>query len=649
MKKYQNLKHKIIFYVMSVSILVTVLITAIMSVGSSRSTNTVLLDNMQMTARIAAQNISSNLHLLTERIFNFSKEPIFLDDTISAQDKQARFHEIKSQIEFVWISAYDTSGSKLYGDDASPASISGTKYYALLTQTGNIVIGEPFYDNSLLQLCIGAPLKDSEGNVTGYLIGSYKYDLLNDVISQLVIGNTGTACILNEEGDIIGDRDLQNIIDHKNIYDLYPSSKNIEYFDKVTSFQVGSTKMKLGSKHYYTGYAPITGTNWSLFVYAPKYEFMGTTVISTSLSILLSILFLLAAAAYIVPVSQKIASPLAAATKRLQDLAGGNLHDEVVLSHSHDETGILTDALSKTIASLKKYIQDIEYCLSSLSSGDYTINIPDDFQGDFVSIQHSLSNITDALNRTMIQMNHSSADMSGYARQLMEGSRNQTSLLHDMEENMAAITSSIEKNKENVLQIEQCAELAGQKTALGDSYMQNMLDAISQIRASVEEISKVSMLIENISRQTNLLSLNASVEAARAGEAGRGFAVVAGEINHLSSQTADALQQTGELIIRSSETIQAGLKTANQTAQTFQEIASLTTQYRKISGQLSDTVSEQTIAVSHANENLISLMDIASKNDGMAAESLAQAESLQEYVEQVKIHLPSTNKSPSMP
>ena len=51
MKKYQNLKQKIILYVMSVSILITVLITTIMSMGSIRSTNAVLLDNMQITAR----------------------------------------------------------------------------------------------------------------------------------------------------------------------------------------------------------------------------------------------------------------------------------------------------------------------------------------------------------------------------------------------------------------------------------------------------------------------------------------------------------------------------------------------------------------------------------------------------------------------
>ena len=202
---------------------------------------------------------------------------------------------------------------------------------------------------------------------------------------------------------------------------------------------------------------------------------------------------------------------------------------------------------------------------------------------------------------------------------------------------MSAITSSIEHNKENVLQIENFAKMATEKTSLGSNYMQSMLDAMSQIHTTVNEISKVSLMIEDIARQTHLLSLNASVEAARAGTAGDGFAVVASEINQLSTQTADALQETSALISRSSETIQAGLTTANQTANTFQEIANLTQQYWDISSRLSDTVSQQTDAVEHANNHLLMLQEIAGKNDQMAAESLSQAELLRDYVLQVRI------------
>ncbi len=636
MKNYYNLRQKIIFYVMSVAVLVTVLVTAIMSAGSIRSNNALVLDNIRIMARTAAQNISSNLHLLTERMYNFSTEAVFTDDTAGSAARQERIDAIRLRVELVWLSAYDTDGQKLYGDASAPGSVAGTTCYSSLVQTGNIVIGEPFFEDDLLQICVGVPLRDENG-VTGYLVGSYKYDLLNDVLSQLVLGNSGGACILNENGGIIGDRDPSRVIEQENIYDLYPSSGNQEQFDKITAFQSGSCEMKLGKVKHYTGYAPIPGTNWALFIHAPKSDFMHTVTRTTLLSVTLSALLLLGAACVIIPVSRKISGPLSAAAKRLAALSDGNLTEEVVLSESHDETAVLTDALSKTVLSLNGYIHEIESALSALSAGDYTIRIPDSFHGDFSSIRNSLIRITDSLNRTMQQMNQSSVEVSDCAGQLLDGSRHQVVLLKEMAGNMDAITASIEKNRDNASLMEECTQLAGTRTSLGSSYMQNMLDAMSQIHLVVEEISKVSLLIENISRQTNLLSINASVEAARAGEAGRGFAVVADEINSLSTQTADALQETGALIDRSAQTIRTGLDTASRTAETFREIAEITERYREISERLSETVTEQTSAVERAGGQLASLLDIAGRNDQMAAESLEQARQLRDYVARVRI------------
>lgn len=74
---------------------------------------------------------------------------------------------------------------------------------------------------------------------------------------------------------------------------------------------------------------------------------------------------------------------------------------------------------------------------------------------------------------------------------------------------MLAITESIEKNKDNVLQMETCSENAEEKTSLGNKYMNSMLETMEQIHDAVDEISKISRMVEKISLQTNLLSFNA--------------------------------------------------------------------------------------------------------------------------------------------
>ncbi|TDP81267.1 methyl-accepting chemotaxis protein (MCP) signaling protein [Aquabacterium commune] len=87
---------------------------------------------------------------------------------------------------------------------------------------------------------------------------------------------------------------------------------------------------------------------------------------------------------------------------------------------------------------------------------------------------------------------------------------------------------------------------------------------IGLVVAQVRRLTPLAALISDISRQTSLLSINASIEAARAGPEGAGFKVVATEVRRLSAQTAEAAQQISDGIHDVADTIEGELVQANQ-------------------------------------------------------------------------------------
>lgn len=650
MEKKKTIKQKIIFCVMSISVSLGVLLIAAMIISNLITTRTLLLDNMQMLAKISSQNISSNLHLLTDRMANLMLEEVLTDETADDAAKQEILDERESRIEFVWLAAYDMEGQKLYGDEEAPASIQGREYYEKIAVTNNIVIGEPVYEDGIWQIAVAATMKKGEENYA-YLIGSYKYDLLNDVLGNINIGANGKAYIINEEGDIIADRDGKNMSARNNIYDLYGSGKNNRVFDAMTNFQTGSAGLRIHGVYHYAAYSPVAGTNWTLVVDAPNSDYMGIVLITGIVSVALGIVLMIGAVVYSSRMSGRISDSLFLATDRLASLAEGNLKDEVVIAYTGDEAQTMTEALARTIENIDSYIEDLGNALGNLSEGDYSREVPDSFTGDFRAIREALCSITDSLNETMQQIHSSSmavsrnsSMVSEYAERLYGGAMEQEKALERLNSSIQVITDRIGEIDESASKVKQFAVGAEEKANQGKGQMDTMLEAMKDIYADMQEIINISHMIEEISDQTGLLSLNASIEAARAGESGRGFGIVAQQIGILADQTASALQQTVEIIGQTGLSIDKGMKAAETTADSFMEIHEVTKEFTSISGEIERIAKEQQGAVTQVSEEIGRVQEVANANqelsrmtDETAARSLKEAGELAEVVEAVKL------------
>ena len=287
-----------------------------------------------------------------------------------------------------------------------------------------------------------------------------------------------------------------------------------------------------------------------------------------------------------------IRKPLAKTASDIENIANGNISDEISGSSIIAETDKLIGA-SKI---LKEKLNDI---VSGVN--DHVDNLQKDTS--------ALNERADFCNDGTKQISQAMEELSTTAVTLAENVQDVNTKSMDMGNAITDIDQDVQMLSENSKHMEQANSDATRsiETVLDSSHQS--ADIVTKITNQIEEtnqaissINEAVDLIMDITGQTSLLSLNASIEAARAGQAGRGFAVVADEIKKLSEQSAqgaDAIKQVADNIFEKSNESVALVNEVKKLIGKEQEDITVTKNSFEI---LSKTISDNLVAVSRISE-----------------------------------------------
>ena len=232
------------------------------------------------------------------------------------------------------------------------------------------------------------------------------------------------------------------------------------------------------------------------------------------------------------------------------------------------------------------------------------------------------------INTAISEISQTSQNVAQNAQDITEQTITLSDKIDILFKNVAELDKSaglIKTNNENAAAQMSIVMAAAQSSV---DAVDGIAEKIQETNLAVDEISKCVSVIEEISSQTNLLSLNASIEAARAGEAGKGFAVVAEEIRHLSDSTAESAQEIKQIIekvVKLSEvTVDYANKVVRTTEEEQQNISDTQQQFAILSDAVTNSLDNiyDIKNVTDILENIKSHLVTATSNLGAIAEEL---------------------------
>jgi len=245
---------------------------------------------------------------------------------------------------------------------------------------------------------------------------------------------------------------------------------------------------------------------------------------------------------------------------------------------------ILVYLLARTMA--RRMTRPLNLLVEGLRNSDLSRQIHVEVQDEVGQAAHAFNDYNGGMRQTVL-------DVSEYAARVASGSTELAASAEEMSQAVADIArvsedlkSAGEQVSESLRNLGANAGLVATRTQEAEAQSQDVVQetdrsaaagqgtasGMADIQQVTGQIVRAVTVIQDIARQTNLLSLNAAIEAAKAGAQGKGFAVVAEEVRKLAERSGTAAREIEGLIQRTQEVVSGGVQSVDTTLASLEAI-----------------------------------------------------------------------------
>ena len=341
-----------------------------------------------------------------------------------------------------------------------------------------------------------------------------------------------------------------------------------------------------------------------------------------------------------------VSSPVAAMTRVMGVLAGGNLAAEIPSRDRGDEIGLMAQSVQvfkegMQEAARLRVQQEETKRQAERERHIAMVALADRFEA-------SVGEIVDGVASAAPELQSTAESMTATAEETSRQSNTVAAASEQTSQNVQVVAAAAEELSSSTREI---GQRVAHVASLIDGAVQQSAHSTAQVQSlndEAEKIGNVIKLITGIAAQTNLLALNAPIEAARAGEAGKGFAVVAAEVKALASQTARATDEIGtqikaiqEATRSSAESIQGISTSIGRVNESATTIASAVEEQGAATQEISRNVAQASHGTQQVTMNMASVSEAANNTGAAAAQALSSAGELSRGGEKLRAQVRS--------